>query len=98
MLQNKLHVFVARFSVPSGIRKIFACGIRNPKSGKKLESRILGFRILNLSKKIRNPTYDRNPESMQVLLTNPESKAWKPESKAVLDSITRGETSRKGLS
>ena len=55
MLQNKLHVFVARFSVPSGIWKIFACGIRNPESGKKLESGILGFGILNLSKK--------NPES-----------------------------------
>ena len=51
MLQNELHVFVARFAVPSGIWKIFACGIRNPESGKKLESGILGFGILNLSKK-----------------------------------------------
>ena len=65
MLQNKLHVFVARFSVPSGIRKIFACGIRNPESGKKLESGILGFGILNLSKQIRNPktTGIQNPSS-----------------------------------
>ena len=87
MLQDKLHFFVARFSVPSGIWKIFACGIRNPE--KNLESGILGFGILNLSKKIRNPTNE--------IRTNPESTTWKPESKTVLDSLTRGETSRKGL-
>ena len=66
MLQNKLHVFVARFSVPPGIWKIFACGIRNPESGKKLESGILGFGILNLSKKIgiplSKPGQIRNPQ------------------------------------
>ena len=53
------------------------------------ESGILGFGILNLSKEIRNPTNE--------IRTNPESTTWKPESKTVLDSLTRGETSRKGL-
>ena len=61
----------------------------NPESGKKLESGILGFGILNLSKKIWNPTNE--------IRTNPESTTWKPESKTFLDSLTRGETSRKGL-
>ena len=41
MLQNKLHVFVARFSVPSGIWKIFACGIRNPEKNWNPESWVL---------------------------------------------------------
>ena len=42
----------------SGIRKIFACGIRNP-----------GMR--NTAQEIRNHTYDWNPDSMAW---NPESK------------------------
>ena len=50
-----LQGFVARFSVSSGIR--------NPESGKKLESGNMGFGILNLSKKIRNPTNGWNAES-----------------------------------
>ena len=41
MLQDKLHVFVARFSVPSGIWKIFACGIRNPEKNWNQESWVL---------------------------------------------------------
>ena len=62
-----------------------------PESGKffLVESGILGFAILNLSKKVRNPTNETR--------TNPESTAWKAESKTVLDSLTRGETSRKGF-
>ena len=37
----------------SGIREIFACGIRG----------ILGFGFRNTAKEIRNPTNDWNPES-----------------------------------
>ena len=81
MLQNELHVFVPLFSVPSGIWKIFACGIRNPESGKKLESGILGFGILNLSKKkseipittgIQNPssTYKSGIHSVEARIVN----------------------------
>ena len=37
----KSHVFVARFSVPSEIWKIFACGIRNPVKHWNPESWVL---------------------------------------------------------
>ena len=46
----------------SGIREIFACGIR-----------ILGFGIRNTAQGVRNPTNVWNPES---ITWNPESTAW----------------------
>ena len=54
---------VFRYLPESG--KFFACGIRNPESGKKLESGILGFGILNLIKKSGIPltTGMQNPSS-----------------------------------
>ena len=67
--------------------------IRIPVSGKFLlvESAIFGFGIQNRAQEIRNPTKDWNPES-NFHLQRLESTAWNPESKTVLDSITRGET------
>ena len=70
--------------------------IRIPESMKFLlvESGILGFGIQNTAVGIRNPTEDWNPESRfhwQRLYSstwNPESTAWNPESKTVLDSLT----------
>ena len=46
----------------SGIREIFACGIR-----------ILGFGIRNTAQRVPNPTNVWNPES---ITWNPESTAW----------------------
>ena len=74
-------------------------GIPIPESGKFLpmESGILGFGIRNTAQEIRNPTNDWNPESAfywQILKSstwNPESIAWNPESKTVLDSLKGGE-------
>ena len=71
--------------VVSGIRKNFACKIRNP-----------GF--WNLEYSSRNPKFTNNwnPESklhcqrLESSTWNPESTAWNPESKTVLDSLTRG--------
>ena len=61
-------------------------GIRIPESVKFLlvESGILGFGIRNTALRIRKPIKDL----MEFSLWNPESKAWKPESTTVLDSLT----------
>ena len=59
-----------------------------------VESGILGFGIRNTA---RNPTNDWNPESkfhwqrLKPSTLNPESPAWNPESKTVLDSVAWGD-------
>ena len=66
------------------IRDMFACGIRNP-------------RFWNPDHCSRNPTNDWNPESkfhwqrLESSTCNLESMARNPDSKTVLDSLTRGE-------
>ena len=67
-----------------------------------MESEILGFGLRNTAQGIQNPTNDWNPESKfhwQILessiwniIRNPESTAWNPEFKTVLDFLTWGET------
>ena len=65
----------------SGIREIWV-----------VEPGILGFGIRNTDKGVRNPTNDWNSKSKfhWRKFRNPESMAWKPESKTVLD-FTWGE-------
>ena len=65
--------------------------IRIPVSGKFLlvESAIFGFEIQNTAQEIRNPIKDWNPGS-NFHLQRLESTAWNPESKTVLNSLTRG--------
>ena len=54
----------------------------------------MGFGIWNTAQGIRNPIYDWNPESKfhsqspESSTCNPESTAWNPKSKTVLDSLT----------
>ena len=60
-----------------------------------MESGILGFGIRNTA---RNPTNDWNPESkfhwqrLKSSTLDPESTAWNPESKTVLDSVAWGDS------
>ena len=70
------------------------------ESGKPffVESWILGFGIWDNGERIWNPaTKDRNSESnfywqrLESSTFIPESKAWDPESKTALDSLTWGE-------
>ena len=67
--------------------------IRIPVSGKFLlvESAIFSFEIQNTAQEIRNPTKDWNTGS-NFHLQRLESTAWNPESKTVLNSLSRGET------
>ena len=51
---------------------------------------ILGFGIRNTNEGIRNLTTDWNLESSAL---NPGFKGWNPESKTVLDSLSRGDVS-----
>ena len=71
--------------------------LRNPESGKCL---LVEFGInpglwdRNIAQENRNATKDWNPESrfhchrLKSSTRNPESEAWNPESKTVLDSLT----------
>ena len=58
-----------------------------------VESRIMGFGIGNTTQGIRNPSIDLIPESkfhqqrLESSTCNPESTAWNPESKIVMDSL-----------
>ena len=62
----------------SGIREIFACGIRNPGSG--IQFKESGFPV---TIGIRN--LKRNPDSS---LWNPKSTLRNPETKSISDSLT----------
>ena len=72
--------------VQSGIRENIACRIRNPGLWNP------EYRV----QRIRNLTNDWNPQSkfqwqkLKSSTWNPESTGWNPESKTVLDSLTKG--------
>ena len=72
-------------------------GFQNPGNFHLGESGILGFLCQNTTQGIRNPSNDWNPESkfhrqrLKSSAWNPESMAWSPESKTVLDSLSWGE-------
>jgi len=72
----------------------------NPEFGKLffVESGILGFGTRNKAQGIRNPLCIGigNP-SCSGLRGNPESRTWSPESKAVVDSLTRGDIKQVSL-
>ena len=55
--------FISPHVMESGIREVFACGIRDPGIFLVLESAILDFGFQNAVQGIRNPTNDWNPES-----------------------------------
>ena len=81
----------------NGSRHVMEFGFWNPgnfclwnsESRKYLfaDSRILGVETLNTNQGIRNLTTDWNLESSTL---NAGSKGWNPESKTVLDSLSRG--------
>ena len=75
----------------SGIQEIFTCGT-DPESRKYLfvDCGILSLRMPNTNQGIRNLTTDWNLESSAL---NPGFKGWNPESKTVLDSLSRGDVS-----
>ena len=84
------------FAPCNGIRNPWSFCLWNPGSGifLVLESAILEFGFQNAVQGIRNPTNDWNPESrfqwqrLESRTRNPESTAWNPKSKTVLDSVT----------
>ena len=53
-----------------------------------VDSGILGFGMRNTNQGIRNLTTDWNLESSAL---NPGFKGWNPDSKTVLDSLSRGD-------
>ena len=80
----------------SGLRNPSSLFLWNPASGKNflLEFGILGFGIRNTAQGIQNPTNNKHLESiihwqrLEYSTWIPESKAWNPESKTVLDDAT----------
>ena len=72
-------------------KKIFACGIRNPKflarSACGIHNSELSIGIWNTAQGIRNPTKNYNPESKFPSTLNPESTAWNPEYKTLLGDL-----------
>ena len=77
----------------SGLRNPSSLFLWNPDSGKNflLEFGILGFGVRNTAQGIQNPTNNKHLESiihwqrLEYSTWIPESKAWNPESKTVLD-------------